>query len=150
MSRKLIGQSMLEAKLINQNQLDQLLAHQKKAVERIPLGKLTIELGILKEEEFVPFLASYFDVPYLDLGEYVLIQKEALQMIPEAIAKRYNVLPLVKEDDTLTVAMSDPLDLTTLENLEKVTNCHINQVISMPSKIKESINTVYKTSVEEN
>jgi|GEM_PF-1015218 len=140
---KLIGQSMIEANLINQQQLDDLLEYQRQSVDRVPLGKLTVDLGLVKEDEFVPFLASYFGVPYINLDIYSNIQKEALDIVPEPIAKRYNVLPITKEDDTLTIAISDPLDLTTIENLETVTHCRIKQVVSTSDQIRHGIESHY-------
>lgn len=139
MPAKPIGQSMIEANLINQQQLDELLLYQQRASERVPLGRLTVKLGLVKDEEFTPFLASYFGVPYINLEEYSAVQKEALDIVPESIAKRFNVLPLLKENDTLTVAISDPLDLTTLENLHTVTRCHIKPVVSQSSQITHGI-----------
>ncbi len=140
---KPIGQSMIEANLINQGQLDELLEYQRRSSERVPLGRLTVDLGLVKEEEFGPFIASYFNVPYVNLERCLTVQKEALDIVPESIAKRYNVFPLVKEDDTLTIAISDPLDLTTLENLEAVTHCSIKQVISTTDQIRHSITAHY-------
>lgn len=139
MPAKPIGQSMIEANLINQQQLDELLLYQQRASERVPLGRLTVKLGLVKEEEFSPFLASYFGVPYINLEEYSAVQKEALDIVPESIARRFNVLPLLKEADTLTVAISDPLDLTTIENLKTVTRCRIKPVVSQSSQITHGI-----------
>lgn len=140
---KPIGQSMVEANLINPQQLEELLEYQAKASERVPLGRLSVDLGLVKEEEFVPFLASYFQVPYINLQHHAIVQKKAIDAVPESIAKRFGVLPIVKEEDTLTVAMSDPLDLTTLENLETVTQCRIRRVLSTSTQIKQGITAYY-------
>lgn len=141
---KQIGQSMVEANLINYQQLNELLEYQKKLDERVLLGKLTVELGLINEEEFAPFLASYFGVDYLNLKGHLTIQKEALNAVPEPLAKRFNILPLVKEDDNLTVAISDPLDLTTLENLGALTGCHIKPVVSPANQIRSGISAHYR------
>lgn len=143
MDRKLIGESMIEAHLITRNQLDQLLEHQHRLRERIPLGKLTIESGLITEDDFAPFVASYFNVPYVNIRKYPIIQKEVLEAVPEVIAKRLNILPLAKEDAALTVAVSDPLDLPTLENLQTITHCEIKPVVSAPSQIRYGIAAWY-------
>lgn len=143
MPGKPIGQSMIEANLINQKQLDELLDFQNSITERLPLGRLAVRLGFIEEEKLAPFLASYFGVPYIDLENYSSFQKEAIDVVPESIAKRFNVLPLIKEDDTLTVAIADPLDLTVIENLRTVTNCRIKSVVSAPNQIKNNIETQY-------
>jgi len=143
MARKLIGQSMVEARLITESQLNDLLAYQKRSHDKIILGKLSLDLGVVEEAEFAPFIASYFDVPYVKLDEYTFVQKEALEKIPESIAKRFNVMPLTKKDNALTVAVFDPMDLVTIENLETVTGCSIIPVVSTPSHIKHKITMSY-------
>ena len=148
MSRKLIGQSMIEAQLISKEQLDWLLERQKKAAERVLFGRLTVELDIVTERELASFLANYFGVPYVDLQEYLMVQKEALDAVPESVAKRLNVLPLVRENGSLTVAISDPLDLTAIENLETITHCRIKPVVSSPVQIRYNIEVMYQINKE--
>jgi len=143
MSVKPIGQSMVEANLINQYQLNELLEYQKNAEPRVLLGRLTVELGLVKDEEFAPFLASYFNVPYLNLEDCSVVQKDAIDSVPQFIARRLNILPLLKEEDTLTVAMSDPLDLSVVEDLETVTGFRIKRVVSPANRIRESIKSCY-------
>ena len=139
MSRRLIGQCMLESNLINQQQLENALQRQKSASERVPLARLTVDMGFVTEEAFAPFIASYFDVPYVNLKEYRDIQWEALNTIPESIAERLNVFPLTREGDTLTVAVTDPVDLVTLDTLEMLTHCRIKPVVSTREQIQFSI-----------
>jgi len=143
MIRKLIGQSMVDAHLIDQKQLSDLLEYQNRLREKLPLGRISLDMGLVLEDDFAPFIASYFTVPYINLKEHPDAQKEALETIPEIIAKRFNVLPLTKEDDTLTIAVSDPLDLTTIENIEAVAHCRVKTVISAPSQIKNRITLSY-------
>jgi len=143
MPAKPIGQSMIAANLINEYQLKELLNYQRNLDVRTPLGKLTVELGLVKEDEFAAFLASYFNVPYMDLNDYLTVQPEVLDLVPQSIAKRLNILPVLKHDDTLTVAMSDPLDLAAVENLETVTHCRIKRVVSSPAQIRQSIKFYY-------
>lgn len=143
MPDKPIGQSMVEAKLLSPKQLDEALSYQRRSSERIPLGRLSVELGLVKEDDFAPFLASYFNVPYLDLKKYPNIQPETVEIIPESIARRFNVLPLMKDENTLTVAVSDPLDLTALENLKTITHRQIKSVVSPASQIRRRITAYY-------
>ena len=145
MPNKPIGQSMVEAKLLSQEQLDDALSYQRRSSERVLLGRLSVELGFVKEDEFAPFLASYFNVPYVDLKKYPMVQRETVETVPESIARRFNVLPLMKDQDTLTVAVSDPLDLTALENLKTITHCQIKPVVSSASQIRHRIIAYYTT-----
>lgn len=148
MCRKLIGQSMIEARLISKEQLNWLLQRQKAAGERVLFGRLTVEFDIVTETELASFLASYFGVPYVDLEKYLMVQEEALDTVPESLARRLNVLPLVRENGNLTVAISDPLDLTAIENLKTVTHCRIKPVVSSPTQIRYSIDVMYQINKE--
>jgi type IV pilus assembly protein PilB len=134
---------MVEANLISQEQLDDLLYLQRCSEKKMPLGRMTINLGLVAEEDFAPFVASYFDIPSVDLKEYSKIQWDALSTLPESIAQRFNVLPIAKSGDTLTVAMADPLDMATLDTLETITHCRIQPVISAPNHIKYAIFLFY-------
>ena len=141
--KKLIGQSMIEARLISESQLADLLEYQNKSRDRALLGKLSIELGLVTDDEFAPFIASYFDVPYVNLKGLPPVPKEVIELIPEAIAKRLNAAPLTRDNDTLTVAVSDPMDLTTIDNLETITHCRVKTVVSTPAQIKHTIAISY-------
>jgi len=134
---------MVEANLIKQEQLDELLGLQRHNKEKMLLGRMSIDLGLVKEEEFAPFVASYFDVPYINLMEYKKVQWEALNMVPESIAEKFNVLPIEKKDNTLTIAISDPLDIATIDAIETVTKCQIKPVVSSPKHIKYAIFMFY-------
>jgi len=142
--KKPIGQSMVEARLITKDQLEDLLEYQKRQREKVIFGKLSLELGLISEDQFAPFIASYFDVPFINLKDHpIIVRREAINMIPESIARRLNVMPLTKDNNTLTVAVSDPLDLVALDNLAIVSHCNVKPVVSTPSQITHSITISY-------
>jgi len=144
MNRKLIGESMIEADLIDNEQLDELLEYQKSLDERVPLAHLSVQLGIVAEYEFAEFIAGYFNMPYMSLEEHPYVDKRALDTLPEHLAKKFNVLPVRRQNGTLTVAISDPMELETLEGLETYTHCKIKAVVSPADKIKFAIMIVYQ------
>ena len=141
--KKLIGQSMVDANLINETQLTGLLEYQSKARERILLGRLSVDLGLVTDDEFAPFIASYFDVPFVNLKNFPPPSKDISQLVPESIARRFNVAPLIIQNNTLTVAVSDPMDLPTIENIETITHCHVKTVVSTPTQIRYTIAVTY-------
>ena len=141
--KKLIGQSMVDAQLITNGQLLDLLEFQSKSKERTLLGRLSVNLGLVTDEEFAPFIASYFNVPFVNLKQSPPPAREAVELVPEVIAKRLNIAPLTKKDDTLTIAVTDPVDLTAIENLETITHCRIKTVVSTPCQIKHTIAISY-------
>jgi len=145
--RGLIGQKMIEANLLVSSQVDELLRHQKESPERIPLGRLSVELRMVTDEEFAPFLASYFDTPYLNLGTHVRVKQEILDLVPKDIARRYNALPLFREGDVLFVAMEDPVDLIKIENLSLITGLKIKPIVSPVSHIRQRIEDCYRVGI---
>lgn len=130
---------MIEAKMIDQQQLKEVLGRQRAAKERVLFGRMAVDMGFVKEEDFAPFIASYFDVPYVNLRGHEKVRWEALNAMPESIAERFNVFPLAKEGDTLTVAMTDPVDVVMLDTLEMITHCRIKPVVSTTNQIQYAI-----------
>ncbi|MDI6606588.1 MAG: type II secretion system protein GspE, partial [Candidatus Omnitrophota bacterium] len=83
------------------------------------LEKALEKLGLINEEDIAKVRADELGVPYMDLNDY-LIDAELVKLVPEKLAKKYRAVPLFKIADTLTVAMSDPGNIETLDQIRKV------------------------------
>jgi type IV pilus assembly protein PilB len=81
-------------------------------------------------------------IPYVSIGNYT-IDREVLDLIPEKIARRYKIIPLFKIEDVLTVAMSDPLDIISIDDISRVAGCKVEAVISSNESINVAINQWY-------
>ncbi len=147
--RKPIGQSLLDADLITEEQLKEALHYQRKVPEKEPLGEITVKLGFLKDEDFASFLASYLNFPFLNLDGFNRISPEAISLVPASLAKRHNVFPIRKEETALHVAMSDPLDFTAADSLSKVTKCRIVIIVCSKNQIKRYITDYYETELQQ-
>lgn len=145
--RKLIGESLVETGLITREQRERALAHQRKSPKRQLLGRLVVELGFVKEEDFAPFLASHFELPFLSLRGFGRVSHQALELVPKDIARRFNLFPVCKENQVLTVAMADPLDVIALDNLRMITACQIRPVVSPQSDIDQIIRDYYQKEI---
>ena len=104
-------------------------------------GKLDIiealkELGHLDEYEMMAMLAQQYGLETLDLSGYQ-IPVEVLESMPKEIAQQYKVVPVMRHDDVLTVAMSDPTDMETLDSLRYVLKCDVEAVISPKEQIQK-------------
>jgi cellulose synthase/poly-beta-1,6-N-acetylglucosamine synthase-like glycosyltransferase len=102
-----IGELLVHHGLLTSNELDEALAEQRRVGDR--LGTILTHTGQLREETLVSALAAQLHMPTTDL-DGVEPEAEALELIPEGMARRYRVVPLAIEDGALTVAMEDPLD----------------------------------------
>lgn len=101
-------------------------------------------LRIVTDIDFVKAKALFLRVPFVDL-ETIGFSPEALTLVPESVAQKYKIVPykLDTKNKTLFVAMMNPLDLETIEFLEKKTNLKINVAISLEKQIIAYINEKY-------
>ena len=89
-------------------------AQKLASAEGVNIGQALISSGILDEGTLLKFLEKKLHIPYVNLDDYSLDTK-CLKYINFSDARKYNVIPLFKIEDVLTVAMADPLDLFELE-----------------------------------
>jgi type IV pilus assembly protein PilB len=139
-----LGELLIKEGLITKADLDKAFAAQKQEGGR--LGEVIVKLGIIKEEDIVRVLAKQLGIPYFSLGTGMLkpaANQKLETFIPHEFAYKNYVLPLMHTLKSLTVAMSDPLDLFLIDNLRKLTGCEINPVIATKSDIFKSIEDFY-------
>jgi len=86
--------------------------------------------------------ASQFGVEFVNLGEMQLTD-EVISAVPRHIAKKYNVVPVYRHDNTVTVALSDPSDLDTLDSLRHLLNMEVEPRVASPEDIEEAIGKYY-------
>jgi type IV pilus assembly protein PilB len=114
--KKRIGELLIEAGVIDDAMLQSALGHQRRWGGR--LGQALLDLKMLSEGVLVETLArkSGFEVARLsELEPYAL--EQALKLVPGELALRANVFPMAADTSTLTVAMSDPTNLSLTDEL---------------------------------
>ncbi len=107
-------------------------------------------LKYVDEFEMMAMLAQQYGLETLDLTGYQ-IPPDVLELMPGDTARQYTVIPVMRHDDVLTVAMSDPTDMETLDSLRYVLKCDVDAVISPKDQIQKLIDMHYgslKESVE--
>ena len=87
-------------------------------------------------------MADYFNLPYVDLDTY-LIDEKIVKTIPEEMARRHTLIPLFKIGNTLTVAMTNPLNLLALDEVRNKVKTDVEIAISTEKKIKKAIEQHY-------
>lgn len=111
--------------------------------ENESLSKILIRLGFVTEEQLASFIEGKIHVPYVNLKNYI-IDRKTLDLIPEKIARRYKIIPLFKIEGVLTVAMSDPLDIVSIDEISAVAGCKkVEPVIASAESINTAINQWY-------
>ncbi|RJQ33124.1 MAG: type IV-A pilus assembly ATPase PilB [Actinobacteria bacterium] len=138
-SKKKLGQIVLDAGLITEQQLEQALNEQ----DGKPIAKTMVELGMVSEAQIASALAKEMGIPYVDLANYKL-NHHASTAIPQDLAQRYEVIPIDFEDDALVVAMFDPSNVFAIDDLRILTGYEIRPVISTESDILNAISLAYQ------
>lgn len=112
--------------------------------QNINIGQALINSGAITEDAILKFLEAKLHIPYVNLEDYTLDTK-CLKFINFSDAKKYRIIPLFKIEDTLTVAMADPLDLFAIDKIIETAECSIEPVISSEKSIIKKINEYYQT-----
>jgi general secretion pathway protein E/type IV pilus assembly protein PilB len=87
-------------------------------------------------------LASQFNMDTINLAEY-RVPDDVLALVPKHVARRYKVVPVYKHDNTLTVAISDPLDVDTVDSLRYLLHMNVEPVVAAKNDIEDSITRYY-------
>src|SRR5918994_800887 len=84
------------------------------------LGRVLIDLGMIKEADLVRALAEQVGLEFVDLTD-IQIDPASTALLPEALARRYRALPIGERDGKLLVAMSDPANVYALDDIRTIT-----------------------------
>ena len=131
----------MERDIISQQQLEDALALQKEKGGLI--GEILVELGLVKEEDIAQALTAQYGFPYLPLGNYE-INPEVIEVVPGRVARQYLLVPIDRIGNNLTLAMSNPLNIQAIEDVELLAGCSVQTFVSTSSDIKKAIEKYYK------
>lgn len=131
---------LIDSQKITTEELRVALSSQKKTGK--DLKEVLVENGFLTEDEILSIISEYLFIPYLDPSKFK-IDSGIVNLIPEDITRRFSLFPLYKAGDILLIAVSEPLDILTLDNLRLSIGCEIKQVLAKEKIISSSIATYY-------
>ena len=137
---KQLGELLLERGIINEAQLDKALKIQREKGGLI--GQILVMLGYAKEEEIAQALTVQYGFPYLPLENYE-INAEVIKLIPENVATQYNLISIDKIGDLMTIAMSNPLNVQAIEDIELLTKCKVQVFVSTMTDVTNAIKKYY-------
>ncbi|MCM8797702.1 MAG: hypothetical protein NC923_07530 [Candidatus Omnitrophica bacterium] len=140
---KQLGDLLIERGLITHAQLEKALNFQQEKGGLI--GEILVALGYAKEEDIAQALTAQYGFPYLPLGNYD-INPEIINIIPGRVARQYALVPVDKIGNNLTIAMSNPLNVQAIEDVELISGCSVQTFVSTSSDIKAAIEKYYKDS----
>ncbi len=139
-----LGEMLIKAGLITQDQLEKAILVQKAEGGRI--GEILIKLDIVKETDIINSLAKQLNIPYVTLKNGMI--KPALdqgldKLIPKEFARKNFVLPISRNLNSLTCAVYDPLDISMIDNIRKMSRCEVNLLIASRGDIMQVAEEFY-------
>jgi type IV pilus assembly protein PilB len=137
---KKLGDLLKAEGIIDDFQLEAALSHQRNWGGK--LGSIIVELEFAREEDIARVISEKLKIPYLNLFEPELPQ-DSLKLLKPDIVKKYSVIPVRKEGNSLVLAMSDPMDIETMDNIRFITGLSIKPVFAMVAEIKDAIRKYY-------
>lgn len=139
MNRKRLGDLLVDTGMITEEQLTKTL-NEKLADEK--LGDALLREGLITEQQLIEVLEFQLGVPHINIEQYP-IEQETIQLVPQEIAKRYQVMPIRTENNQLFVAMADPMDYFAMEELRMATGFQIIPGIATKDSLQRSITKYY-------
>ena len=139
---KQLGEILVERGVISRPKLEEVLTFQRG--KGILFGEALVQMKLGTEEDVVQALTCQYGFPYLPLANYE-IAPEVVATVPQNICKQYCLVPIDKIGRSLTLAMSNPLNVQALEEIELSTNCSVQAFVSTATDILSAINRYYET-----
>lgn len=144
MAAKGLGELLVREQLINIDQLEAAKKEQKKDGSK--LGTTLVKLGYVSENQLTDFLSKQYSVPAIDLAQFE-IDKEIIKLIPKEICEKHNVIPVSRSGNSLVIAMSDPANIFVRDDIQFLTRCKIEVVVSSETAIKAAIEKYFGNKV---
>jgi type IV pilus assembly protein PilB len=144
-ARKSMGDYLVERGYITADQLTEALGMQRQS--KGDLAKILVESNIASERDVTEARAYELGVPFVDLNKFAP-ESGAVNVVPEHVAKRHNVVPIKKDNatNTLIVAMSDINNPYAADDLRMVSRCTVRAALAAPGAIEDALARVYGNS----
>lgn len=146
--RNFLGNLLVEAGLITEEQLNEALRHQKAEKNgKNLLGRTLVELGYLTEDVIARVVADQHGIPFISLESYN-VDDTASALISPGTARRYQALPIGFENGRLVVAMMHPTDVIAVDDLRILTGYDIQPVVASDSELEAAIDRFGRTGAD--
>ena len=143
--KKRLGDLLVDAGVITQDQLMQALQIQKTEKKGYRLGVVLIDLGMTDEKQIMDALKMQLKIESIDLST-IRIPEEIIRLVEESVLRKYMLIPFQfneKNPNLLKVAMSDPLDIRAMDDISIITGCQVERYVATPSDIAAAIDRYY-------
>ncbi|MCC5879013.1 MAG: Flp pilus assembly complex ATPase component TadA [Idiomarina sp.] len=144
--RMRLGDLLVHEGILSEKQIEQALLEQRSSGRK--LGQTLVDLGFIKEQQLLEFLAHQLNLQLIDLGERRLDANVA-RLLPEVQARRHRALVLEATDDVALVGMSDPADLAAMDAISAMLAPRQLDIAVVPeSQLFEAFDNLYRRTQE--
>ncbi|MGB5822440.1 MAG: ATPase, T2SS/T4P/T4SS family [Proteocatella sp.] len=142
MKKKLrLGDILVEYGYISENQVMQAIEIQKKDKSK-RLGEILLESNMITEDQLLKALSKRLGIDIINFNNFP-VDIEAVELIPRALCLKYKIIAISKNDYEVTVAVNDPLDFYSIEDVKSIINHQCNVVMAKRDDIIETIHRKY-------
>jgi general secretion pathway protein E/type IV pilus assembly protein PilB len=135
-----LGTILLDQGLLTREQLDEAVREEQSSKEKLP--QVLLRKGLVSEDDLCRVMSRQLSLPYVPLDESA-VDPAALDKVPVKVIFDKRLIPITNGGDAVTVAVSDPFDMNTLDELRLLTGRSIRPVIARPSEIEKMIKKFY-------
>ena len=146
MALKRLGQILTDLGLIDEEQLQEMLAEQEARGGEL-LGRVGVSLGFFSDEQLGEALAEQWNTVFVTLYDKQ-ITHSLVEIISKTMAEMYRVVPLTLEDNRLTIATADPQKIQIADELRVFLGYEIQVVVATDIEIDKAIETFYSGEVD--
>src|SRR4029434_2935072 len=138
-----IGDLLLKEKRITPAQLQEALNYQKTNGGK--LGLNLVKLGFVTDGEITSLLSNQYGVPSINLTQFE-IDQSVIKLVPADTAQKYQIVPLSRSGATLTIALTDPPNVFSMDDIKFMTGYNVEPVVASETAVTEAIKRYYPSS----
>jgi type IV pilus assembly protein PilB len=139
--KKKVGEILLEKGWVTDEQVKKALGYSK--AENCKIGEALVNLEICSQEQVSRALAIHFQLPFANLGKHIIPQ-EIIDAVPKEVALEHKIVPVARKGRTLVIAMGDPLDFFTIDNLRFILSTEVDCALATPAAVEEALDDYYR------
>jgi len=129
-----LGSVLFKSHIISEADIKAALEEQEISGCRI--GEALVKLGIVTQEDIDWALSNQLNIPFVRLKKE-MIDRAAVELVPSALARKFNLIPILRSGDEISIALADPLNRAAIEAVEKVTGCRVTVVMPIIRELRE-------------
>ena len=144
--RKRLGDILIDSGIISEAQLQDAIRFQKEHF--LKLGEALVQMAYVTKDEIAKTLSIQLKIPLVDLIDED-VDRQVAKLIPQNVARKYNLIPFASERDILSLAISNPFDLHAIDDIKFITKKEVALFIANEDSINWAIDKYYSDETSE-